>query len=71
MSSCLGCVSDSKEESQKNSATKFEEDGTVEVAEFEDPKDFGTCPKCGAWVDRSLQSSMKKTLKKEKIFIGV
>ena len=35
MSSCFGCVSESKEESHKNSTTKFEED---EIAE--NPKDL-------------------------------
>ena len=59
MSSCLGCVSESKKEPQKKSTTEFElqnfeEDGTIEIAE-EDPKDFGTCPKCGFWVDTKLQ----------------
>ena len=54
MSSCLGFVSESKKEPQKKSTTKFEEDGTIEIAE-EDPKDFGTCPKCGFWVDTKLR----------------
>ena len=44
LSSCFGCVSESKKESQKNS-TKFEEDDSFEIADF--PKDFETCPSCG------------------------
>ena len=55
MSSCLGCVSESKREPQniEMQTTKLEEDGTIEIAE-EVPKDFGTCPKCGFWVDTKL-----------------
>ena len=52
MSSCLGCVSESKGEPQKKSE-EFEMDGTIEIAE-EVPKDFGTCPTCGFWVDTKL-----------------
>ena len=53
LSSCFGCVSESTKEPQKKSTTKFEEDGTVEIAN-EVPNDFGTCPECGFWVDTLL-----------------
>ena len=53
LTTCFGCVSESKNEPQKKSSTKFEEDVTNEIAE-EIPKDFGTCPKCGVWVDTLL-----------------
>ena len=53
LSSCFGCVSESTKEPQKKSTTKFEEDGTVEIAE-EVPNDFGTCPGCEVWVDTLL-----------------
>lgn len=57
MSSCFGCVSESKKEPPKKSTTKLEDNAKfeidVKIAE-EGPKDFGTCPVCGVWVDTLL-----------------
>ena len=57
LSSCFGCVSESKMEPPKE-ANNIElqtitEDGIVKIAE-DLPKDFGTCPVCGVWVDTLL-----------------
>ena len=56
MSSCFGCVSDSKEESHKNSTEKFEEDDEI----AENPKD---CPSCGFSILHTYFCTLKNDVK--------